>query len=981
MRAVPAGPANSRSSSNQWLVLAALLGATLGVLFYQSFEPHQILFANDAPLGFLKSEQNRLPSRFAGCWHNLAWLGNEGPAAAPTISTFVATLLPRELFLKVYAPFTLFFAGFSAWVFFRSLRFNSMVCVLGGVATGLNMHFFSIACWGLGSWNVAAGTTFLALAALSTKSIKQTWAKAILAGLAVGMGLMEGFDVGAILSTYLGVFVVFRALVEEASASRKIVSAAVSEVLVVFFAGLIAANALFSLVQTQIEGVGAMGQDALTKEQRWNPATQWSLPKVETLDLLVPGLFGYRMTQHITDADHSSAYWGRIGQDPRIAVLAGGKDDKAREDLAVTLNARDSDKTDLTSDDPQKRFAAMTDIVKRSGIYWRYSGTGEFAGIMVSLLALFGVANAGRRDTPYSKSERVLAGFWGVAAVFSLLAAWGRYGFVYRFLYQLPYFSTMRNPIKFLHPFHIAWVILAAYGMEAIYRRYLRNPAKTTDVLPQHLQSWWAKVTGFDKRWTFFVLALGVVGVGGFIIFDNSKVSLIEYLESQFIPQTLAFHIAAYSVNQVLWFLLYLLASVFVMICVISGAWTGPRMKWAWICIGTVMILDLARADLPWVRYYDYTEKYSPNSVTDFLEDKPYENRVIGKLEPRGPGSGITAGFGELYFFWLQNDFPYHNIQTLDFAQMSHIPDLDRLFLKAFELKGTDIATTDLSPAVRLWRLTNTRYLLGTANSAEMLNDRVDPKHDSFQVRQLFNIVGKPGIYTPSDFGDFTIEPGEKGTHALIEYTGTLPRAKLFSHWMTPTNDDQALAILSSPDFDPTQTVLVSKDTPLEQASGPIGADAGAVVITDYHPKEIELVADAKTPAILWMAERIGPDWKVLVDKQPARVLRCNYLMRGVYLPPGNHVIEFKFHPSLKPLYVSLLGWVVGIALAGYLVAARAPAASGATPSQTTPAAAPAAAAAAAPPPPAPAPAPPAPGLAQSRAAPRGKSRRRSNKG
>ena len=45
----------------------------------------------------------------------------------------------------------------------------------------------------------------------------------------------------------------------------------------------------------------------------------------------------------------------------------------------------------------------------------------------------------------------------------SVLAAWGRHGFLYALFYRLPYFSMIRNPIKFLQPFQILWLILAGY--------------------------------------------------------------------------------------------------------------------------------------------------------------------------------------------------------------------------------------------------------------------------------------------------------------------------------------------------------------------------------------------------------------------------------------------------------------------------------------------------------------------------------------
>src|SRR5690242_21142175 len=46
---------------------------------------------------------------------------------------------------------------------------------------------------------------------------------------------------------------------------------------------------------TNIKGVVGSQQDPETKAAQWHWATQWSLPKLESLSLVVPGLFGYRL--------------------------------------------------------------------------------------------------------------------------------------------------------------------------------------------------------------------------------------------------------------------------------------------------------------------------------------------------------------------------------------------------------------------------------------------------------------------------------------------------------------------------------------------------------------------------------------------------------------------------------------------------------------------------------------------------------------
>jgi hypothetical protein len=277
--------------------------------------------------------------------------------------------------------------------------------------------------------------------------------------------------------------------------------------------------------------------------------------------------------------------------------------------------------------------------------------------------------------------------------------------------------------------------------------------------------------------------------------------------------------------------------------------------------------------------------------------------------------SNNNSDLGKLYNFWMQNDFPYRGIQCLDFAEMPRIPVMDDAYLHNFEIYGTN----DLFPAARLWELTGTRYLFLSAGAVPWLNENADPVQRGFHALAWLRLAAKDPGLPVEDSGDFTVFPDPNGTNAMIEFDHVLPRAKLFAHWETPTNGAATLAILLSHDFIPAQTVLLWTNPALPAAPGDPKADAGAVEITDYHPKDIKLRAAAKLPAVLLLNERFAPAWSVSVDQQPASLLRCNYIMRGVFLTPGEHTVEFRYHPSLTTLCFSLGGWALGALVAGFL--------------------------------------------------------------
>ncbi len=85
-------------------------------------------------------------------------------------------------------------------------------------------------------------------------------------------------------------------------------------------AGMVAAQSVGDLVATNIEGVAGLEPGNVDKQEHWDWATQWSLPKSETLGLVVPGLFGY-----LPDSSEGMESLGKSRSARRGGIVARGK--------------------------------------------------------------------------------------------------------------------------------------------------------------------------------------------------------------------------------------------------------------------------------------------------------------------------------------------------------------------------------------------------------------------------------------------------------------------------------------------------------------------------------------------------------------------------------------------------------------------------------------------------------------------------------
>ncbi len=73
--------------------------------------------------------------------------------------------------------------------------------------------------------------------------------------------------------------------------------------------------------------------------------------------------------------------------------------------------------------------------------------------------------------------------------------------------------------------------------------------------------------------------------------------------------------------------------------------------------------------------------------------------------------------------------------------------------------------------------------------------------------------------------------------------------------------------------------------------------DDSSAEIVQYTPNKVVIKAHLEHPGLLVFSDAYHPDWKAYADETEVRIFRADYLLRSIFLPEGNHKVEFVFKP------------------------------------------------------------------------------------
>lgn len=140
-----------------------------------------------------------------------------------------------------------------------------------------------------------------------------------------------------------------------------------------------------------------------------------------------------------------------------------------------------------------------------------------------------------------------------------------------------------------------------------------------------------------------------------------------------------------------------------------------------------------------------------------------------------------------------------------------------------------------------------------------------------------------------------------------------LPRAYVVFQAQVISDDEELLAALSGPTFDPRRTVLLKSAPGQEPVSALPIRDAPSLIplSPEYAPNAVKIKVALDRDGYLVLSDTYYPGWRVYVDGEEREILRANYAFRAVFLESGQHTVLFKYDPlSFKVgLAISLAAW------------------------------------------------------------------------
>ncbi len=192
--------------------------------------------------------------------------------------------------------------------------------------------------------------------------------------------------------------------------------------------------------------------------------------------------------------------------------------------------------------------------------------------------------------------------------------------------------------------------------------------------------------------------------------------------------------------------------------------------------------------------------------------------------------------------------------------------------------------------------------------------------------KTYLNLMAVKGLIFGKDVGNSPVF-NKKMSGAYYDYEPVHPGNYINAPYLfqVVTDPQQDLQIMSNPDFDPSaQAILTAPPSPhvLSHLPGK-KADLQYDVLRDEMDDQLFKVR-LDLNSLVTFSEIAFPGWQAFLDGKPADLMTSNHVFRTLFIPAGEHQVEFRFIPWwFKPLLILLAVWCFSAVLLGIFLWTR----------------------------------------------------------
>ncbi len=161
----------------------------------------------------------------------------------------------------------------------------------------------------------------------------------------------------------------------------------------------------------------------------------------------------------------------------------------------------------------------------------------------------------------------------------------------------------------------------------------------------------------------------------------------------------------------------------------------------------------------------------------------------------------------------------------------------------------------------------------------------------------------------------------------IVPHPTYFPRVWICGSYRRVNDETEILSTLHDPGFDHANEVILEEKPDFVEPGFHSKGNCNARIVS-WNLNRIVTEVSADKPAIVVLSEIYYPAWKAEVDGKSAKLLRADYALRAVAVPPGKHTVVCKYDDEAfrKGLIISVISLIAAFGIIAWKVYKRKPA-------------------------------------------------------